>query len=98
MLSIIFLMGKRFIPILPYFFKRKKENWYVINFSLNLKANFLQADDQWKADFMRDITTEFKDKLLTFESTKYRLVGLPFYNEENENPFWDALNAALTTN
>lgn len=36
-------------------------------------------------------------KLLTFENTKYRLIGLPFYNEENENPFWDALNVALTT-
>ncbi len=45
---------------------------------------------------MRDITTEFKDKLLTFENTKYRLIGLPFYNEENENPFWEALDATLT--
>lgn len=52
--------------------------------------------DQWKENFMRDITTEFKDKLLTFENTKYRLIGLPFYNEENENPFWEALDATLT--
>ena len=44
---------------------------------------------------MRDITTEFKDKLLTFENRKYRLLGLPFYNEEDENPFWETLEATL---
>ena len=46
---------------------------------------------------MRDITTEFKDKLLTLDSKEFRLIGLPFYNEENENSFWDALTDALTT-
>ena len=46
---------------------------------------------------MKEITAEFKDKLLTVDSKEFRLIGLPFYNEQNENAFWDALNAALTT-
>lgn len=32
-----------------------------------------------------------------FNSKEFRLIDLPFYNEENENPFWDALTDALTT-
>lgn len=46
---------------------------------------------------MKEITAEFKDKLLTIDSKNFRLIGLPFYNETDENPFWDALSAALTT-
>ena len=87
--------GQAFYPDFALFLQEKKGKVVCFQFFVEPKGKFLQAHDQWKEDFMRDITTEFKDKLLTFESTKYRLIGLPFYNEENENPFWDALNTAL---
>ena len=87
--------GQAFYPDFALFLQEKKGKVVCFQFFVEPKGKFLQAHDQWKEDFMRDITTEFKGKLLTFESTKYRLIGLPFYNEENENPFWDALNTAL---
>ena len=89
--------GQAFYPDFALFLQEKKGKLVCYQFFVEPKGKFLQPHDQWKEDFMRDITTKFNDKLLTFENTKYRLIGLPFYNEENENPFWDALNAALTT-
>ena len=89
--------GQAFYPDFALFLQEKKGKLVCFQFFVEPKGKFLQAHDQWKEDFMRDITTEFKDKLLTFDSKEFRLIGLPFYNEENENPFWDALDAALTT-
>ena len=89
--------GQAFYPDFALFLQEKKGKLVCFQFFVEPKGKFLQAHDQWKENFMRDIAIAFKDKLLTFENTKYRLIGLPFYNEENENPFWDALNAALTT-
>ena len=89
--------GQAFYPDFALFLQEKKGKLVYFQFFVEPKGKFLQPADRWKENFMRDITTEFKGKLLTFENTKYRLIGLPFYDEENENPFWDALNAALTT-
>ena len=89
--------GQAFYPDFALFLQEKKGELVCFQFFVEPKGKFLQPTDQWKEDFMRDITTEFKDKLLTFDSKAFRLIGLPFYNEENENPFWDALTAALTT-
>ena len=89
--------GQAFYPDFALFLQEKKGKLVCFQFFVEPKGKFLQAHDQWKEDFMRDITTEFKDKLLKFDSKEFRLIGLPFYNEENENPFWDALDAALTT-
>ena len=89
--------GQAFQPDFALFLQEKEGNFVCFQFFVEPKGKFLQPTDQWKENFMRDITSEFKDKLLTFDSKEFRLIGLPFYNEANENPFWDALNAALTT-
>lgn len=89
--------GQAFYPDFALFLQEKKGELVCFQFFVEPKGKFLQPTDQWKENFMRDITTEFKDKLLTVDSKEFRLIGLPFYNEENENPFWDALTAALTT-
>ena len=89
--------GQAFYPDFALFLQEKKGKVVCYQFFVEPKGKFLQVHDQWKEDFMRDITTKFKDKRLTFENTKYRLIGLPFYNEENENSFWDALSVTLAT-
>lgn len=89
--------GQAFYPDFALFLQEKKGELVCFQFFVEPKGKFLQPTDQWKENFMRDITTEFKDKLLRFDSKEFRLIGLPFYNEENENPFWDALTDALTT-
>ena len=44
------------------------------------KGQHLLKTDQWKEDFLKEIESHFEIVNL-FESDKYRLVGLPFYNE-----------------
>ncbi|MDE0687610.1 MAG: DEAD/DEAH box helicase family protein [Candidatus Poribacteria bacterium] len=88
--------GQAFYPDFALFLQEKKGELVCFQFFVEPKGKFLQQTDRWKENFMRDVTTEFKDKLLTFDSKEFRLIGLPFYNEENENPFWDALTDALT--
>jgi len=89
--------GQAFYPDFALFLQEKKGELVCFQFFVEPKGKFLQPTDRWKENFMRDITTEFKDKLLTFDSKEFRLIGLPFYNEDNENPFWDALTDVLTT-
>ncbi len=89
--------GQAFYPDFALFLQEKKGNFVCIQFFVEPKGEFLQPTDRWKENFMRDITTDFKDKLLTFDSKEFRLIGMPFYNEQNENAFWDVLSATLTT-
>lgn len=44
------------------------------------KGQHLIKSDQWKEEFLNEIEKHFRIDTL-FESAKYRLIGLPFYNE-----------------
>jgi len=48
--------------------------------------------DKWKNEFLEEIKERFKDKILEFsKSRKYKIIGLPFYNQETENDFKEKL-------
>ena len=57
-------------------------------------SQFLEKD-KWKADFLNEIRNEFKDKIINYSSDKFRLTGVPFYNNENENEFIKSFESAL---
>jgi type III restriction enzyme len=60
------------------------------------KGKFLKQDEKWKEEFLREIKDKFKGKLLTFAAKdKYRITGVPFYNNEDENKFKESLYEAL---
>jgi len=44
---------------------------------------------------LKDITSKFGDRPLTFEDKKYRLIGVPFYNNKDENQFRASLESVL---
>jgi type III restriction enzyme len=44
------------------------------------KGNRGLVEDKWKEDFLKEIESEFRIETL-FEKDKFKLVGLPFYNE-----------------
>ncbi len=46
------------------------------------KGNRGLEEDKWKEDFLKEVESEFKIETL-FEKGKFKLVGLPFFNEEN---------------
>ena len=61
------------------------------------KANILFCSKRvdTKEDFLKEISAEFEGKTLNFSDKKYRLIGVPFYNNEDENAFKEHLDAAL---
>ncbi len=63
-------------------FLTEKDTKKALSFQLFVepKGQHLLKTDQWKEDFLKEIGSHFKIVDL-FESDKYRLVGLPFYNE-----------------
>jgi len=59
------------------------------------KGQYLIKSEQWKEDFLREIENHFKIDTL-FESKKYRLIGLPFYNEAvKKQEFRNAFNRII---
>lgn len=63
-------------------FLTEKDTKKALSFQLFVepKGQHLLKTDQWKEDFLKEIESHFKIVDL-FEADKYRLVGLPFYNE-----------------
>jgi len=59
------------------------------------KGKYLKEHDKWKQELLKEITENFKGKTLEFKTQsktqKYRLVGVPFYNKEDENKFKQSL-------
>ncbi len=62
--------------------------------------------DQWKEDFLKEIEDNYKLetkdnrqlKILKEEDVNYKLIGMPFYNEDNKRIFIDAFEAKLGLN
>ena len=57
------------------------------------KGKHLEKTDEWKQKFLLKIKERFSSKgLLKFiETYRYRIIGLPFYNQEGENQFKEEL-------
>jgi type III restriction enzyme len=61
------------------------------------KGAHLTDKDRWKEVFLKEIKEEFGNRVLNLEDkSKYRLIGVPFYNNEDENVFRENLESALT--
>jgi len=78
-------------------FLTEKDTKKALSFQLFVepKGQHLLKTDQWKEDFLKDIEGHFKIVDL-FESGKYRLVGLPFYNETlKKQEFRDAFERII---
>lgn len=50
------------------------------------KGEYLALADKWKEDFLKEIENEYELETV-FENDKFKLVGMPFYNEGNREEF-----------
>ena len=51
------------------------------------KGEDLAEHDKWKESFLEAITAEYgKDKILQKNTPHYRLIGLPFFTDNQKNP------------
>lgn len=87
--------GQAFEPDFVLFLLEKDGNMLTYQIFIEPKGKHLKEHDKWKQDFLKEVTEKFKGETLEFKthgkSQKYRLVGVPFYNNEDENKFKQSL-------
>jgi len=87
--------GQVFQPDFVLFLREKSGKLLIYQLFIEPKGRHLKEHDRWKETFLKEITSEFGGKPLTFEDKKYRLIGVPFYNNEDENQFRESLESVL---
>lgn len=87
--------GQAFQPDFVLFLREKGGGLLVYQLFIEPKGKHLKEHDRWKESFLKEITNEFGGKTLIFENKKYRLIGVPFYNNEDENKFRESLESVL---
>jgi type III restriction enzyme len=87
--------GQAFQPDFVLFLGEKSGKLLIYQLFIEPKGRHLKEHDRWKETFLKGITSEFGGKPLTFEDKKYRLIGVPFYNNEDENEFRASLESVL---
>ncbi len=86
-----FSEGRPFQPDFVLFLQQKDGKMISFQMFIEPKGAHLSDHDRWKEDFLKEIKEKFKDNLLKFEGKSWRLVGVPFYNYEDENQFKENL-------
>ena len=91
--------GQAFEPDFVLFLREKDGNMLTHQIFVEPKGKHLQEHDKWKQDFLKQVTDKFEGETLEFKTQgrtqKYRLVGVPFYNNEDENKFKQSLYEAI---
>jgi len=84
--------GKGFEPDFVLFLINKNGKMFACQLFMEPKGKHLIEHDEWKNDLLAEIKEKFKDEKLSFSKTQdYKIIGLPFYNTENENDFKEKL-------
>ncbi|MFH1938310.1 MAG: DEAD/DEAH box helicase family protein [Patescibacteria group bacterium] len=84
--------GQAFEPDYLLFLVDKNGNGITYQLFLEPKGKHLAEGEKWKSEFLEEIKEKFKDKIIEFsKSQKYKIIGVPFYNSENENEFKEKL-------
>lgn len=88
--------GQPFEPDFVLFLKEKDGSFLIYQLFIEPKGRHLKEHDKWKEQFLEGIREQFKDKTMVFTTKqKYRLIGVPFYNNQDENKFKETLYTTL---
>jgi type III restriction enzyme len=87
--------GQAFQPDFVLFLREKSGTLLSYQMFIEPKGSYLKEHDRWKETFLKEIKEEFQEKVLKFESKSYKLIGVPFYNNEDENRFKASFEEAL---
>ena len=91
--------GQAFEPDFVLFLREKNGNMLTYQMFVEPKGKHLQEKDKWKEEFLKEITQKFKGKTLEFKTQSrkqtYKLIGVPFYNNEDENVFEKTLREVI---
>jgi type III restriction enzyme len=88
--------GQAFEPDYVLFLKEKSGNLLTYQLFIEPKGRHLKEYEKWKEEFLKEITKKFAGEVLLFgKKNKYRLIGVPFYNNADENEFKQSLIEVL---
>ena len=91
--------GQAFEPDFVLFLREKNGNTLIRQIFIEPKGKYLQAHEKWKEDFLEQIKEKFAGETLVFKTQSgtqtYRLIGVPFYNNKDENQFRASLESVL---
>ena len=91
--------GQGFEPDFVLFLREKNGNTLIRQIFIEPKGRFLEKHEKWKADFLEQIKERFSGKVWEFKTQrgtqKYRLIGVPFYNNKDERQFRESLESVL---
>lgn len=90
-----FATGERFEPDYLLFLRKKGQAYEQQQIYVEPKGTHLLDTDKWKEDFLLAIEQKAIPHTIYVDNTDYRIIGLPFYNQENRmSEFREALKAA----
>ena len=91
--------GQAFEPDFVLYLREKSGTTLTYQIFIEPKGKHLQEHDQWKADFLNQIKEKFAGKTLEFKprsgTQSYKLLGVPFYNNQDETQFRECLESVL---
>lgn len=90
-----FADGQAFQPDFVLFLREMDGELSIYQLFIEPKGKYLKEHDRWKEAFLKEISSEFSGKVLKLEDKKFRLIGVPFYNNEDENQFKKTLESVL---
>jgi len=87
--------GKPTEPDFVLFLKKRQTNkWLQYQLFVESKGTHLIKTDQWKEDFLKEIEDKYELQVLA-ENGQYKLIGMPFYNENTKTNFINIFNEKL---
>lgn len=92
-LKIFDKLGRAFEPDFLLFCKQKNEEQLTYQVFIEPKGAHLIANDKWKEEFLEEIRKE--KKTINILTDRYRITGVPFYNNTNENEFRKSMEEVL---
>ena len=87
--------GRRFEPDFLLYVKQKSKENITYQMFIEPKGSQLKELDKWKEEFLIELRERFSDKVIDYNSDKYRLTGVPFYTNKTENDFIKAFEESF---
>jgi len=88
--------GKAIEPDFVLLLKDKNSSaWIQYQLFVETKGAHLLKTDEWKEEFLKEIESNSKLQVLHAEDNNYRLIGMPFYNEDRKHIFIDVFEKKL---
>ena len=87
--------GQAFEPDFVLFLLEESGTPLTYQIFVEPKGKHLQAHEKWKEDFLAEIKEKFSGETLEIQMEKYKLIGVPFYDNQDEKQFIESLESVL---